>query len=147
MTGVPPALRASTGVPPALRASTGVPPAFRGVRTAARVLFWLTLAYVAFVTLSPIAFRPETGFGPDGERFAAFAVASALLMLGYPRHRLAWFAGLVVVAGLLEAAQNLVEGRHGRWHDFEVKAAGAAAGAVLALGVERAAAAMRRPRA
>ncbi len=126
---------------------TGAPPALRGVRTAARVLFWLTLAYVAFVTLSPIAFRPETGFGPDEERFAAFAVVSAFLMLGYPRHRLACLLGLVAAAGLLEASQNLVAGRHGRWHDAEVKAAGAAAGAVLALGVEGAAAAMRRPRA
>lgn len=126
---------------------TGVPPALRGVRTAARVLFWLTLVYVAFVTLSPIAFRPETGFGPDQERFAAFMVVSVFLTVGYPRHRLAWFLGLVAVAGLLEAAQNLVEGRHGRWHDFEVKAAGAAGGSALALVVGRAASAVRRPRA
>ena len=118
-------------------------PALRGVRTAARVLFWLTLDSVCFVTLSPVAFRPETGFGPDKERCAAFVVVSALPMLGYPRHRLAWFLGLVALAGLLEASQNLVGGRHGRWHDVEVKAAGAAAGAVLA--VERSSAAMRGP--
>ena len=111
------------------------------------MLFWTTLAFVAFVTLSPIAFRPETDLGPNAERFAAFAVVSAFLMLGHPRHRLGWFLGLVAVAGLLEASQNLVEGRHGRWHDAEVKAAGAAAGAMVALAVERVAAAMRRPRA
>ena len=118
-----------------------------GLRTAARALFWLTLAYVAFVTLSPIAFRPETDLPPDVERFAAFAVASVFLTLGYPRHRLAWLLGLVAVAGLLEASQNLVEGRHGRWQDFDVKAAGAVAGAALALAVERASGTMRRLRA
>jgi hypothetical protein len=117
------------------------------LRRAARVLFWLTLAYVAFVTLSPIALRPETDFGPNRERFAAFAMASFLLMLGYPRHRFAWLIGLLAVAGLLEASQGLVPGRHGRWHDFEVKAGGAVAGALLALAAEWLAAAARRIRA
>ena len=113
---------------------------------AARFLFWLTLATVAFVTLSPIDLRPETSFGPNKERFAAFAVASAFLLLGHPRNRAAWFFALVAAAGLLEASQSLVEGRHGRWHDFAFKAAGAAAGAVLALAVERAGMAMRLSR-
>ena len=113
------------------------------LRAAARVLFWLTLAAIAFVTLSPIDLRPETTFGPNNERFAAFAVVSLFLLLGYPRHRLAWFVGLVAAAGLLEASQNIVEGRHGRWQDFDVKAGGAAIGAVLALAVERAAAVRR----
>ncbi len=106
------------------------------LRRAARILFWLTLVAVAFVTLSPIAFRPETPFGADQERFAAFALVSMLLMFGHPRGRVGWFLGLVAVAGLLEAAQTLVAGRHGRLHDAEVKAAGAAAGAVAALVAE-----------
>ena len=113
------------------------------LRTGARALFWLTLAVVVFVTLSPIDLRPETELGPNRERFAAFAVVSVFLMLGYPRHRLGWFLGLAAVAGLLEAAQNLVDGRHGRWHDAEVKIAGAAIGALVALAVERVTGAMR----
>ena len=116
----------------------------RALRKAARVLFWLTLAYVAFVTLSPIDFRPETGLGPNKERFLAFAVVSVFLTLGSPRHRLAWLLGLAAVAGLLEASQTLVDGRHGRWHDAEVKVAGVAAGAILALALERVARGMRR---
>lgn len=106
------------------------------LRRAARILSWLTLVAVAFVTLSPIAFRPETPFGADQERFAAFAAVGVLLTLGTPRHRLGWFLGLLAVAGLLEAAQTLVAGRHGRLHDAEVKAAGAVAGAVVALWAE-----------
>ena len=116
----------------------------RALRRAARVLFWLTLAYVAFVTLSPIDLRPETALGPNKERFLAFAVVSVFLTLGYPRHRLAWIVGLAAMAGLLEASQNLVDGRHGRWHDAEVKVGGVAAGAVLALALERVAGVKRR---
>ena len=107
------------------------------LQRAARVLFWVALAYVAFVTLSPIADRPETPFGPNVERFVAFAVVSLLLVIGYPRHRLGWFIGLVVAAGLLEASQGLVDGRHGRLHDFIVKGAGASAGALAALLISR----------
>ena len=107
------------------------------LRSAARVLFWLTLAFVAFVTLSPIAERPMTPFGPQVERFSAFFVVSGLLMIGYPTHRLRWFWALVAVAGALEAGQNLVGGRHGRMMDFDVKVCGAAAGAAVAFALER----------
>ena len=98
---------------------------------------------MAFVTLSPIDLRPETDLGPNKERFLAFAVVSVFLTLGYPRHRLAWILGLAAMAGLLEASQNLVDGRHGRWHDAEVKVGGVA-GAVLALALERVAGVKRR---
>ena len=111
------------------------PPA--ALRMAARLAFWLALAAVAFVTLSPIAERPVTPFGPNVERFAAFVVLSGLLMLAYPAHRLRWFWALVGLAALLEAGQNLVGGRHGRLGDFDVKALGAAVGALAALATER----------
>ena len=111
------------------------PPA--ALRMAARLAFWLALAAVAFVTLSPIAERPVTPFGPNVERFAAFVVLSGLLMLAYPAHRVRWFWALVGLAALLEAGQNLVGGRHGRLGDFDVKALGAAVGALAALATER----------
>ena len=107
------------------------------LRMAARLAFWLALGAVAFVTLSPIADRPVTPFGPDVERFAAFAVLSGLLVLAYPAHRLRWFWTLVGLAALLEASQNLVGGRHGRLGDFDVKALGATMGALMALAAER----------
>ena len=100
----------------------------RALRTAARLLLWLTLLVLAFVTLSPMAFRPETPFGPNAERFAAFLVVSTLAMLAYPRHRLPLFFVLVAVAAVLEASQNLVGERHGRTLDFVVKAFGIFAG-------------------
>ena len=109
----------------------------RGVRTTARVLFWLVLLFIAFVTLSPIEFRPETGLPPHVERLAAFAVVGVLLMVGYPQHRFRGFWALICVAALLEAGQNLVVGRHGRFIDFDVKAVGALLGCCAVLAVER----------
>ena len=113
------------------------------LRLACRVLFWLALAAIAFVTLSPIDDRPMTRFGADPERAAAFAVLSALAMLGYPARRVLWFVAILAVAVALEAGQNLVGGRHGRVPDAEVKAVGTLAGAVLALALERVSTALR----
>ncbi len=122
------------------RSAPGLPPAGR---LACRVLFWLTLAGIAFATLSPIDDRPMTPFGADPERAAAFAALSALAMLGYPARRLLWFFAILAVAVALEAGQNLVVGRHGRLPDAEVKALGTFAGAVLALALERVSAVFR----
>ena len=127
-----------------MTAAAGAP---RALRRTARILFWLTLAGVAFVTLSPIAFRPETPFGANKERFAAFALVSLWLVLGYPRHRLSGLAGLALVAAGLEAAQELVPGRHGRMHDAGIKIFGAVAGALAAAAVGRIAAALQARRA
>ena len=107
------------------------------MRTVARILFWLVLAYIGLVTLSPIAIRPETPFGADAERFAAFVGVSVILMVAYPAHRLRWISLLLIAAALLEASQNLVEGRHGRVTDFEVKACGILCGSVLGFILER----------
>ncbi len=101
------------------------------------MLFWLVLLFIAFVTLSPIQWRPETGLPAHVERFLAFASVGALLMLAYPRHRFRWFWALIAVAGLLEAGQNLVDGRHGRIVDFDVKAIGALMGCCAVLAAER----------
>lgn len=117
------------------------------MRTAGRLLFWLGLLALAFVTLAPIEFRPTTELPPQVERFGAFLAVSVPLMIGYPRHRLLGLCALLIAAGALEVFQNFVPGRHGRWPDFEAKAAGAIAGAVVTLAAERVFAGLRRPRA
>ena len=109
----------------------------RGVRTTARVLFWLVLLFIAFVTLSPIELRPETGLPPHVERLAGFATVGVLLMVGYPQHRFRGFWALICVAALLEAGQHLVAGRHGRFIDFDVKAVGTLLGSCAVLAAER----------
>ena len=100
-----------------------------------RLMAWLLLAAVLFVTVSPIQMRPVTDAPPDVERFAAFAVLGLAFAISYPRH---WrlVACLVVAAALVfEAAQLLAPTRHARVADALVKALGGlvgiAAGAVI----------------
>ena len=108
-----------------------------GVRTLARGLFWLVLAFIAGATLSPIELRPETGLPAFVERLGAFAVVGALSMVAYPRYRFRCFWSLILVAAGLEAGQHLVAGRHGRFIDFDVKAVGTLAGCCAVLAAER----------
>ena len=106
------------------------------MRIIARLLSWTMLLAVAFVTLAPIEFRPETGLPPQAERFGAFLLVAISLRIAYPRHRLLGICALVIVAGMLEALQDLVPGRHGRLHDFEAKAVGVLVGAIAGFGLE-----------
>jgi hypothetical protein len=96
----------------------------RLVRTAA----WLLLAFLVFVTLSPISLRPITVFGPNAERFAAFLAVGATFACAYPRH-FARIALLVLLSAMaLEAIQHFVPGRHGTEHDLLIKIAGGSFG-------------------
>ncbi len=107
------------------------------MRRLSRLLFWLGLAGIALVTLGPIGLRPESGLPPQVERFGAFLAISLLFTLGYPSRRVIGWLALFAVAALLEILQNEVPGRHGRLIDFDAKAAGVAAGAVVGLGLLR----------
>lgn len=94
------------------------------VRGVTRVLAWLCLAYIVFVTLGPIGVRPETGYSPRLERLAAFMVLGGLFAAAYPRHIAR--AALVVIgsAFLLEVIQAFEPSRHGRMFDASVKIIG-----------------------
>src|SRR3954464_14588118 len=59
---------------------------------------WLTLAFIAYATLSPIEDRPAIA-GPQFEHFAAFALVGVALGLAYPK-RLPWVVAIVVEARL-----------------------------------------------
>jgi hypothetical protein len=58
-----------------------------------RTAVWACLIVIAFATLVPSGFRPETGFPPSIERFAAFVLAAALFAAADPRHIL--FAAMI----------------------------------------------------
>lgn len=96
-----------------------------------RVLAWLSLAFIAVVTLAPIGFRPESGFSPTIERFSAFAVIGLVFALAYPRKL--WLAVVIALGSaiLLEVLQVLDPSRHGRVFDAIVKVAGGAVGLIL----------------
>lgn len=88
---------------------------------------WLALAFIAFVTLSPIQDRPSL-VHPQIEHFAAFAVMALAFALGYPRRTALIVFFVVFSAFTLEAMQFLTPDRHGRLIDAIVKVAGGLAG-------------------
>jgi VanZ family protein len=98
-----------------------------------RWLAWLLVLAVAVFTISPIGFRPVTAAPVSLERFAAFAAMGTMFCLGYPKHRLHILVLLIGIVGLLEVAQNLVPGRHGRLPDGMVKASGALLGVAFVM--------------
>jgi VanZ family protein len=88
---------------------------------------WLALAFIVYVTLSPIEARPALA-GLQFDRFAAFALLGLAFGLAYP-NRL--FLVVVIVVGSavsLEMLQLLTPDRHGRILDALVKAAGGICG-------------------
>lgn len=100
------------------------------IERVARWLFWATIVAISASTLSPIEFRPRTGESPDLERVFAFAILGAALSVAYPKRRLIGFLLAVGFAAVLEAGQNFIASRHGRVHDFVIKALGITAGMV-----------------
>jgi uncharacterized membrane protein len=112
-----------------------------------RIAAWLLVFAIAVVTVCPIGLRPVTGLSVDLERFAAFGVVGLFFGLAYPRHKLVVLAAVVAIAAGLEAMQYLAPSRHGRVHDFEVKAMAGALGALssMVLGLVAREANLRRP--
>lgn len=89
---------------------------------------WLLLAVVAFVTLAPIGWRPETGLSAQIERFAAFALIGLAFSVVYPRRL--WLVAFIVLGAAVafEVTQFLVHGRHPGLRDVIAKLAGGTSG-------------------
>jgi VanZ family protein len=88
---------------------------------------WVSLAFIAYATLSPIQARPIVA-NPDLEHVAAFAVVGSLFCLAYPGRII--LVCLIVLGGavLLEYSQTLTPDRHGTVVDALEKVAGGALG-------------------
>lgn len=102
------------------------------------VLAWLLLAAVAFVTLAPIGFRPNSGFSPNVERFVTFGAVGFVFALAYPRHVWLIFAVVLGAAIAFEALQLAVQSRHGRFIDLVFKLAGGSLGIAAGVVLRRA---------
>lgn len=90
------------------------------MRLICRVLAWLLLAAITFVTLGSPHLRPQTTLGHDSEHALAFVLLGAAFGLGYARRRLAIAVAAVPVIGLIEVLQFWAPGRHARLEDFVV---------------------------
>jgi glycopeptide antibiotics resistance protein len=101
------------------------------------VFAWSLLAAVAFVTLAPIGFRPDSGFSPNLERFATFGAVGFAFALAYPRH--IWLTVTLVLGAALafEVLQLLVQSRHARLPDLVFKLVGGSLGITLGLVARR----------
>lgn len=89
---------------------------------------WLLLLAVAFVTLSPIEWRPISPFHPQVERFVSFGLIGFVFCVAYPR-RIGWVTLCVLGAATgLEVLQFIAPGRHGRLIDLAAKLAGGGMG-------------------
>jgi len=102
-----------------------------------RIVAWLLLAGIAFVTLAPIGLRPVTEASPNAERALAYALFGVAFALAYPR-RLG-LALLIIVASAvgLEFLQALAATRHARLLDAGVKLMGGGLGVFVGLAISR----------
>ncbi|MBP2446196.1 VanZ family protein [Rhizobium leguminosarum] len=94
----------------------------------AKPLAWLLLAFILFVTVSPIGLRPETVTTVDTDRAGAYVLVGLAFALAYPKQ---WkLVAVLLIAGTvaIEYLQYLSPTRHPRLHDAGIKAMGAALG-------------------
>ncbi|WP_426442371.1 VanZ family protein [Bradyrhizobium genosp. P] len=96
------------------------------------VAAWALLAFIVYITISPLVDRPRLTSSASFEHVAAFAALGALFFLAYPRHIVLVCLIVIGSAVLLERMQLLTPDRHARLHDAIEKIAGGAAGMVAA---------------
>lgn len=101
------------------------------LRNSLRLLAWLLLAGLIFVTLSPIDLRPVSALPTQLERAIALALVGFVFALAYPRRIILVAAIVLGATALLELLQLLSPSRHGRLIDVAVKTVGAAVGIAL----------------
>jgi len=97
-----------------------------------RATSWVIFIAIVVMTLGPVSVRPHTAASANLDRLIAYVVLGLCFALAYPRRVYLVSVVLVVAAGGLEFAQNLVPGRDGRLDDFLFKAAGVIIGLVVA---------------
>jgi hypothetical protein len=97
------------------------------LRKIAAFTAWAALVFIAFVTLSPVSWRPDFGH-VNVERFVGFGVLALLFGLAYPRRFLLVAVCTFASAGFLEALQLIIKGRDGTLANLFIKVAGGAIG-------------------
>lgn len=110
-------------------------PACGSLQRLVRWIFWLLLALVIGVTLSPVAYLPPQAFSlwDKAEHALAFAALMTLGVLAYPRRIGLLALSLLIFGGAIELAQAATGWRSGDWADWLADAVGLVAGLALAV--------------
>ncbi len=117
-------------------------------QAAARVAFWLLLAAVAVLSISPARYLPPQAFSlwDKAQHALAFLGLGLLGLLAYPGRLLRLGLGLLAFGGAIELVQAATGWRQGDWADWLADAVGLGAGLALGLLSRRCAARSRAGR-
>ena len=109
-------------------------PAGNSQQRLVRWTFWLLLALVIGVTLSPIAYLPQQAFSlwDKAQHALGFAALGLSGGLAYPDRLARLGAGLLLLGGAIELAQHATGWRYGDWADLLADVVGLVAGLMLA---------------
>jgi VanZ family protein len=92
------------------------------IRLVAKVVGWLLLAVIIFLTLSPPSYRPVTNVGHNLEHLLIHLMLGVTFGIGYARRWWPVALGLVALTAAIEFAQLFVPGRHARLKDLVIDA-------------------------
>jgi len=92
---------------------------------------WSLIAAIIVLSLVPTSLRPSTRLPHDFEHAAIFMLTGFTFGMAYRIRHLCHIAGFIAFAGVTEAAQILIPGRHARVRDFVVDALSGAGGVLV----------------
>jgi VanZ family protein len=113
------------------------------IKLVAKVVGWLLLAVIIFLTLSPAVYRPVTKVGHNLEHFLIYLLLGVTFGVGYARQWWLVVLGLVALTAAVEFAQLFVPGRHARLKDLVIDAGAACLGVAIVWGMDVAASLLR----
>ncbi len=102
--------------------------------SAARLAFWLLLAAIVVLSLSPAAYLPPQAFSlwDKAQHALGFAALGLLGGLAYPARIRLLSVCLLAFGGAIELAQAATGWRHGDWADLLADGIGLVVGLLLA---------------
>jgi VanZ family protein len=115
------------------------------IKLVAKVVGWLLLAVIVFLSLSPASYRPVTKVGHNLEHLLIHIVLGIAFGIGYARQWWLVALGLVGLTAAVEFAQLFVPGRHARLKDLVIDAGAVCLGVAIVWGMD-VAASLLRPR-
>jgi VanZ family protein len=96
-----------------------------------RIASWCLIAAAVVLTVGPRSIRPYTGISHDVEHWLAFTLVGLVFGLAYSRRVGILVIAAVLLAGVLEATQLIVPGRHAYVRDFLLNSAALSAGLLI----------------